>query len=354
MSTKNRVVWIATGLTLLVAGGFALRQYTQQELPEGIVGSNGRIESQEINVASKTSGRIMELLVDEGDYVSQGDVLGRLDTTSLSAQLREAEAQLQSAVIGIETSTSQVKQREAECSATRAVVAQREAERNAAEKRAKRTEELADKGIATQQTYDDDLAAVESARAAVAAAEAQVAAADAACDSAKALVAAARASVAAAKATIERIAADIDDAILRAPSEGRIQYRVVQPGEVVSAGGVVLNIANISDVYMTFFLPTQEAGQLALGSQARIVLDAFPDQVIPATISFVSDTAQFTPKTVETKEERQKLMFRVKAKVDPDVLRKYLAHVKTGLPGMAYTRLRSDVAWPEFLQATLP
>src|SRR3546814_3115012 len=82
--------------------------------------------------------------------------------------------------------------------------------------------------------------------------------------------------------TIQRIQADIDDSVLKSPRDGRVQYRVAQPGEVLSPGGVVLNMVDLTDVYMTFFLPTEQAGRVALGAEARLVLDAAPQYVIPA------------------------------------------------------------------------
>jgi len=129
-----------------------------------------------------------------------------------------------------------------------------------------------------------------------------------------------------------------------------VQYRVAQPGEVLAAGGRVLNLVDLGDVYMTFFLPTTQAGRLAIGTEARLVLDAWPQYVIPARIGFVANVAQFTPKTVETAEERQKLMFRVKAQIPEDLLRKYIELVKTGLPGLAYVRLDPAAEWPARLQ----
>jgi HlyD family secretion protein len=140
---------------------------------------------------------------------------------------------------------------------------------------------------------------------------------------------------------------------LRSPRDGRVQYRVAQPGEVLSAGGRILNFVDLSDVYMTFYLPTDSAGRVALGAAARIVLDAVPQYVIPAQISFVADVAQFTPKTVETAREREKLMFRIKAKIAPELLRKHIRQVKTGLPGIAYVRLDPNAAWPATLKGTL-
>jgi HlyD family secretion protein len=86
----------------------------------------------------------------------------------------------------------------------------------------------------------------------------------------------------------------------------------------------------------------------------RLILDAAPQFVIPAHISFVADVAQFTPKTVETASERQKLMFRVKAKIDSKLLKQHITQVKTGLPGMAYVRLDQQAGWPSHLHIQLP
>lgn len=191
---------------------------------------------------------------------------------------------------------------------------------------------------------------MHNAQATLAAAKAQAKAAEAAIAASKSLVTGARAAVEAAAATIARIEADIKDSQLKAPRDGRVQYRVAQPGEVLGAGGKVLNMVDLSDVYMTFFLPETVAGKVALGSEVRLVLDAAPGYVIPAQVSFVASVAQFTPKTVETAVERQKLMFRVKARIDPELLKKHLKQVKTGLPGMAWIKLDPQAEWPESLK----
>jgi HlyD family secretion protein len=277
-----------------------------------------------------------------------------MDTQVLEAQRREADAQLRRADIAVDTAKSQVVQRRAERQAAIAVVAQRQAEFEAAEKRFDRSEKLAKTGAGSIETLDNDRARFEGAKAAVRAAEAQVAAADSAISASESLVVQAVAAVDAAKATIERIQADIDDSTLTAPRDGRVQYRVAQPGEVLGAGGKVLNIVDLGDVFMTFFLPTEQAGRVAIGADVRLVLDAAPDYVIPARATYVADVAQFTPKTVETADERQKLMFRIKAKIPPDLLKKYVRQAKTGLPGMAYVQLRPDVQWPDKLQIRLP
>ena len=123
---------------------------------------------------------------------------------------------------------------------------------------------------------------------------------------------------------------------------------------MLAAGGRVLNMVDLSDVYMTFFLPTEQAGTLKLGGEARLILDAAPDLRIPATISFVASVAQFTPKTVETSDERLKLMFRVKARIPPELLQLHLEYVKTGLPGVAWVRVNEELPWPEDLAVRLP
>ena len=351
----NRKQWILAGAIIVLAAGgyYAWKTLNGDGLPDGIAKGNGRIEAVEIDISTKSPGRIREILADEGDFVQVNDILARMDTDQLESQRKQAEAQLRRAEIGIETARSLVTQREAEHTAAEATVAQREAQLDAAQRRLARSQQLTQSRTVSQQVLDDDRAPAQGAEAAVGAAKAQLAATEAAIGAAKAQVVDAEASVEAAKAAIASIEADINDATLRAPKPGRVQYRVAQPGEVLSAGGRVLNLVDVSDVYMTFFLPTGQAGRVAMGADARIVLDAAPQYVIPAKISFVADVAQFTPKTVETEEERQKLMFRVKAKIPQELLQKYIQQVKTGLPGMAYVKLDPNAEWPKNLAETV-
>ena len=337
-----------------VIGYFAWQRLNPPQLPPGLARANGRIEATEIDIAAKIAGRIKEILADEGDFVQAGQVLVRMDTASLLAQRLEAEAQLRRAQIAIETAKSLVAQREAEKAAAQATQAQYEAELDAAQRRFARSQALAPKGAMSQQELDDDRARFHKAQAAVSTEKAQVAAADSGISTAKEQIIDAQASVDAARATIQRIQADIDDSILVAPRDGRVQYRVAQPGEVLGAGGKVLNMVDLTDVYMTFFLPTETAGRVTLGTDVHLVLDAIPQFVIPAKATFVADVAQFTPKTVETAVERQKLTFRIKAHIPPDLLKKYIRQVKTGLPGVAYVLTSPDASWPPNLQVKLP
>lgn len=350
---KQHWAWCLIGLLAVIAAliWWALRP---PGLPQGFAGSNGRIEATEVDIATKTAGRIDAILVKEGQFVRKGEVLARMDIRVLNEQRLEAAAQIKEAESAVAAAKALLDQRQSEMRATEAVVKQRQAELNSTAKRHVRSSALSQRGAVSAQQLDDDRAAAESARAALESARAQVSAAKAAIEAARTSIIQAQTRVDAAQATERRILADIDDSELKAPRDGRIQYRVAEPGEVLAAGGRVLNMVDLSDVYMTFFLPTEQAGLLALGREARIVLDAAPGLVVPAHISFVASVAQFTPKTVETSDERLKLMFRVKARIPPELLEQHLEYVKTGLPGMAYVRLDSQRAWPDTLTVRLP
>ena len=313
----------------------------------GFVSGNGRVEATEIAIASKIAGRVTEILVNEGDFVTTGQVLARMQVDSLEAQRDEAEARLQQAEQMVSGAVAQVALRESDHQAVQAAVIQRASDLDAAERRLARSETLSKEGASSGQELDDDRARVASARAALAASKAQVGAAQAAIVAAQAQVTAYESSVRAAAATKARIKVDLADCELKAPRDGRVQFRIVQPGEVIGAGGKVLNMIDLSDVYMTFFLPETVAGRVAVGSDVRVVLDAAPKYAIPAKVSFVASTAQFTPKTVETASERQKLMFRVKARADRELMLKHIEQVKTGLPGVAWVRLDEQAEWPK-------
>ena len=314
------------GVLLLVVAGASIWWFYVRIPPlVGFGSGNGRLEVQEIDVATKFPGRIAEVLVDEGDSVQVGQVVARMDTSSLSAQVREAEAQVQRARQGQVTA--------------KALIAQRRSEALLAERDLERARALYVNANISAKDHDRARSAMDTAKAATTQAEAQSTEADAA--------------IAAALAQKERIQVDLKDSVLTAPRSGRVQFRLAEPGEVLASGGKVLTLIDPTDVYMTVFLPAAEAGKIALGAQARITLDAAPNLVIPSAVSFVADKAQFTPKEVETRTEREKLMFRIKVKIDPELVKGHEAQVKPGLPGVAYVQLDSSVQWPPSLQTKL-
>ena len=320
----------------------------------GFVSGNGRVEATEIDIATKLAGRVQNIMVDEGDFVQAGQTLAQMQVDVLDAQRDAARAQSQQAITAVASAEAQVVARQSDAVAAQATVAQREAELDAAQRRFARTKTLSTNGVATMQELDDDRASLHGTEAAVTAAQAQVTAAQAAIKAAQAQVVGANSAVTASQATIASIEADITDSQLKSPRDGRVQYRVAQPGEVLAPGGKVLNLVDLNDVYLTFFLPETAVGKVALGSEVRVILDAAPQYVIPAQVSYVATVAQFTPKTVETASERQKLMFRVKAQFGHDLLQKNLKLVKTGLPGVAWLKLDAKTDWPANLAIKVP
>lgn len=350
---KNKSFWFLAVLIVAVVA-FARQHLQQLDSPEGFVHGNGRVEATEVDVASKMAGRVAEVLANEGDFVEVDQVLARMDTRALEAQLAQARAEAANARSLRSTAVAQLAQREADVAMAEATLIQRQSELDLASKTSARTQALRADRAVSEQIVDDNVSRVRNAEANIKVARAQIAAAQAGVSAAHAQIEQTDAAIAAANAVVSRLETELGDGELRAPRSGRVQYRIVQPGEVIGGGGKVLSLVDVSDVYMSFFLPEQAAGRVALGTEVRIILDALPQYVIPAQISYVASVAQFTPKTVETQSERQKMVFRVKARIDPELLAKYPEQVKTGLPGVAHVRLDGKLDWPEALRTRLP
>ncbi len=350
--TKKLLIIIGLIVAVLGTGWYVYERYIDVENLNEVkfYSGNGRIEATEINIAAKLAGRIEKLMVNEGDFVTVGQTLAQMQTNVLEAQLAQAKAKYNQAITTEASAKAMIEVRIAEHEASKADVLQRQSNLDGAKKRFDRLAVLVKSSATSEQQYEDAETLLRSAEAQLASNQASVKQAAAAIESAKAETNGATAGILAAQADIDRIQADIDDSKLLSPREGRIQYRIAEEGEVLSAGGRVLNLADLTDVYMTFFLPEEIAGRVKIGADVRLMLDALPDIPIPAKVSFVASVAQFTPKTVETQKERQKLMFRVKARIDPLLLKKYVEYVKTGIPGVAWVKLDPDAAWPSNLE----
>lgn len=323
MKCSSSIKFFIFSAFLALTAGIGIYLYQQPTgLPAGFASGNGRLEATEVDVATRIAGRLAELGPREGDYAEAGAVVARLDADDLRAQLQGAEAQIQQAQRAVDQ--------------WRAGVRKSQSEVSLAGKTLKRSEELVGRGFISRNKLDTDQTGMEGAMAGMAQARGKVGEADA--------------GVAAATAKAESLRVTLNDTALKAPISGRVLYRLAEPGEVLAAGGKVLTLVNLSDMFMTIYLPTDQAGQVALGGEARIVLDAWPGQVIPATVSFVAPKAQFTPREVETRSEREKLMFRLKVKPDAAWLVAHRDLAKGGMPGVAYVRLDADAAWPVDLQ----
>src|SRR5574337_222109 len=296
------------------------------KFPEGIVQSNGRIEATQVDVSSKYAGRLASVTVEEGSAVREGQVIARISSPEVEAQLRAAQANVQKAKDALAAAEADIEARQSALAFAKADF--------------ERGQELMKTGYITKQSFEQRKRNFDAAEAAV-----------------KSITSSrdqAQSQIKTSEAEVERVQAIIADLTLVSPRNGRVQYQLARAGEVVAAGAPIVTILDLTDVYMTIFLPAADAGRLAVGDEARVILDAAPDYVVPATISFVASDAQFTPKTVETKDERAKLMFRVKLKIDPEVLTTYYTRVKTGLRGMGFVRTKAGLEWPEDLQVKLP
>jgi HlyD family secretion protein len=314
---------------LLVVGlGWFARWHLDQAdaVPAGLTRANGRIEAERVAVATKFAGRIAEILVKEGDYVERGAVVARMDTAELLAEIAAAKAKVQQAVQAIGQAKAQLLMRQAELKLANVEL--------------QRAQVLKQRDFTSASIVDQRQAQRDVAAAAVTAAGAAIGDAEAAQD--------------AAEASVAQLEAILNDMSLTAPVAGRVEYKLAQPGEVMAAGGQIATLLDLTDVYMTIFLPTPLAGRVGLGSEARIVLDAAPDYVVPATVSFVAAEAQFTPKFVETESEREKLMYRIKVRIDPKLLETYRDYVKAGLTGDAYVKVDAAAQWPATLVPKLP
>ena len=323
--TRRRWIVIALIIGAGAAGGAIYWKYfLPPPWPTGIVFSNGRVEAQEIDIDAKFAERVAELLVDEGDIVTPGEIVARMDIRDIQASLNKAEAQ--------------VLQAQETLDEAKANVADQTAQLKLAKQQFVRTNALVERGFATYELLDQRQQAVTSTTAALAAANNRAGEAARALD--------------AAKYEVELYKVNIADNTLVAPTLGRIQYRISNVGEVLAAGGKVFTMLDFTNVYMDIYLPTAAAGRARVGDTAQIVLDAFPKFVIPAHVSFIATQAQFTPKAVETKDERDKLMFRVKVRIDKSFLTPRFAHIRTGLPGIAYVRVDPKTEWPAALRLT--
>lgn len=326
----NRNLVILAALIVVVGGAvggyFFWTQYQASLLPAGIVSVNGRVEATQVDISTKIPGRVTEIVPHEGDMVSPGEVVARIDTSETGAQLHQAQA---SADLARQTLVTR-----------QADVASDEAQLEFANEELRRTTTLINKGWSTHEVLDQRNQQLKSA--------------DAALKAAKSQVDEARAAVKTADARVEELQALVDDSTIRSPVRGRVQYRLVEPGAVLPPGGKIATVIDLSDVYTTVFLPGPQAGRLKIGDDARVVVDAFPDYVFPATVSFVAPESQFTPKTVEVQSEREQLYFRVKLQAPLQLLKGIEDQVKAGLRGMGYVKIDSAAEWPAKLVVKLP
>lgn len=321
MSLKLRFSKITVALTisLIVIAQiiFLWPKYFGNTLPDGIIPAEGRLEAKETYVSAKNPGRVSELHADEGEYVTQGQLLGRIDSATLihareqsiheADSLRQTVKSYAASLVGLD---SDLKLAESDYS---------------------RAYKLSTHGFASQQMIDQALARKNIALATVTAAQAAKASAEA--------------SLSAAEAAVRKLTAEINDNDLISPIDGIVQSSIAEKGEVVGSGSPLFILINPNYLFLNVYLPTEYAGAIRIGDETFIVTDSSPAAQYKAKVVLVESHAEFTPKEVESFDERKKLLFRVKIVLDEKSISKSL---RAGIPATAYLRT-SDQAWPKSL-----
>jgi HlyD family secretion protein len=325
---KGKTFWVLL-LAFLAGGGILAWQWRQAQLaalPPGIASGNGRVESVQVDVTTKEPGRVETIRVREGDMVQPGQVVAKMDTVTLEATLARDEAS--------------VAEQEAKLFEIEADIAKADSQLKLDELEFARTRTLLSRKAVSREEFDVKETMVKTSGATL--------------NGEKARLNTARKSIDAAKAEVAHTRSRINDMTLRSTVQGRVLYRLAEEGEVLGTGGKVLTLVNLGDVYMEIYLPAQDAVRVKIGADARLVFDVAPEYAARAKVSFVAPEAQFTPKQVETRSERDKLMFRVKLTVPPERVLAYIERVKTGIRGVGYVRLDDAVLWPERLDRQFP
>ncbi|HEU0203529.1 MAG TPA: HlyD family efflux transporter periplasmic adaptor subunit, partial [Burkholderiaceae bacterium] len=357
--------WLALGALLLAVGAVAGGLYwvrASRALPEGLIQANGRIEADVINVAGKLAGRVVTLAAREGDAVQVGALLVQLDDRSMQAKLAEAKSALATAaaraaaaraslaVLRKEVPTviaiAEAGVEAAEAALSRAAGSEEQDRRDA--ERAKRLvaerfvhEQTAEKAELAWRAARDQLVAARASRA-----QAQQTLVDARLgpDRLRAKEAELTAFEAAhreAEARVTEAQTAVDDLSIRSPIAGVITARFVNVGEVVNAGTPLLELVDLDRLYLKVYVPEKEIGKVRRGLPARVHADAFPGQPLEATVRYIAARAEFTPKEVQTPDERTKLVYEVRLYLErnPD------HRMTPGLPADALIRWKEDVAW---------
>lgn len=352
------------GIVVLAAVAVAVFLFlgASKRAPDGLIQTNGRIEGDPVSIASKVPGRIDRIEVREGDVVRAGQVLVRLDDTQLRARVEQAraavatlEAQLASADAGLDLLGREVPLRAraaaADAGRAQALVAKAEATSRQAQKDADRAASLASQGFASRQLGEraqlvSDAASSElmAAREGLLQSRRQLDIARLGGDqirARKAERAALQAQLRQAKASLVEAESLLADLTLTAPSAGVVAARVREPGEVVAAGGSLLELVDLDQLYLKAFVAEAEIGKLRRGLSAQIYTDAFPDRPFKATVRYISPRAEFTPKEVQTPDERVKLVYAVKLYVDANPG----GRLTPGLPADAMIRWKEGAPW---------
>lgn len=322
-----KLKYFVLGVAAIGAAAVAVWQNQRLQADEltGVVAMNGRLELNRLDVATLYAGRVEEVLVQEGEQVQPHQNLARLSSSQSESQVAAAQAQKQRAEENVARALAEIEAQQQQA--------------NVAKLELDNAVKLRRENLVSASEVERRQANYKAAMAAVA--------------TAKAAAAEAKASVAQAQAQLDNAQSQDDDMLIKSPKAGWVEYRVAEPGNVLGVGGRVLSLLDPSDTYLNVFLTAAQLNQVKIGDEARIVLDGV-DAVFPAKITFTAAKAQFTPKAVETAEERSKLMFRVKLQIPQEIALQYERRLKGGMTAMGYVKYDHNAAWPQHLDVKLP
>jgi HlyD family secretion protein len=294
------------------------------EPAEGPARATGYVEATQVRVASEVSGRVLQVTVQEGEEVAAGDLLVTIDTTGLDLRLRQATAEREQAAAQLRllqagSRAEDIQQAEAQLAAAEAERDAAAAELAAARTDEARFEQLLRARAGAEKARDDAAARRAQAEARLDAAQNRVSGARAALKKLRAgarpeELAAARARVAAVEAQLAALEENIRDATIAAPSSGVVTARLVEPGELVATGAPLVTLMDLDRAWANAYVEEPLVPSLRMGQPATVITDA--GDRLPGEVAFIAPRAEFTPRNVQTAEERARLVFRVKVRVD--------------------------------------
>jgi HlyD family secretion protein len=301
--TMQRTPRIAALLLLFAAACSGRRE-------AGLIVASGHVEATRVRISTKVAGRLESLAMDEGDTVVSGQELGRIDVVDLRLALRQAVAQRDQAQAALRLHLAGA--RREDVAQQEAQVASADADLANAARDLQRMQALLDQGSGTPKSRDDAEARRDMAGARLKAAREALARLRA--GSREEEIDAARAGVAAAEARIAQLEQQLKDAVIVSPLSGVVTAKVAEAGELLQSGAPLSEVTDLSDAWLNVYLPEAELGRIRIGQEAEVTTDS--GQKRKGKVSFVASQAEFTPKNVQTMDERVKLVYKVKIALD--------------------------------------
>jgi HlyD family secretion protein len=323
----RRIAVGLVALVLILSTLVVLRIRRQAAAESGPPGGSGEIEGIEVNLSARIAARIVALHAREGDAVKRGALIVTLDCADPEAQLADAEARVAAARAQLEASRSSSvaarKEREASTSQSRASRAQADAlaaQRDLARRTAERYERMADAAAEAARDESRSQAAslghqADAARAQAAASSEQASAAEASIAAAEAQVVATAAQLRAAEAARDRARILVDECLVVAPRDAVVEDLPHEPGELVLAGSTLATLVDLSEVRATFYLPNAEISAVRDGGPAEVIADAWPGERFTGRVITVSTRAEFTPRNIQTRTDRDRLVYPIEVAV---------------------------------------